>query len=105
MSGLSIHDLARKPPSSLGSKSLFDGDFVLKNNTADRNDLFWMYSLVDHSRYRMKILPVVVSMLDYFIPVPIVPFLNELRFPLDPAFVDFLNLIQSQLAHVHPNAV
>lgn len=95
MIGLSIHDLARKTPSSSGSESLFDGDFVLKNNTADRNDLSCMYSLVDQSKYRMKILPVVVSMSDYFTPIPIIQFLNGLRFPLDPTFVDFLNLIQS----------
>lgn len=44
-------------------------------------------------------------MSNYFISVPISNFLNGLRFPLDPAFLDFLLLIRSQPAHVHPNAM
>lgn len=64
-----------------------------------------MQNLADQTRYRMKIIPAVVSMLDYFIPIPIAHFLNGLRLPLDHAFAFFLNLIQAQPAHVHPNAV
>lgn len=68
-------------------------------------DLSSLYSLVDQSKYKMKIIPFVVSMSDYFIPVLVAYFLNGLRFPLDPVFVDFFILIQSQPAHVHPKAM
>lgn len=64
-----------------------------------------MYSLVDRKNYKLKIIPSVIFMSDYLIPVPIANFLNEHRFPLDLAFVDFLVLINSQPAHVHPNAM
>lgn len=64
-----------------------------------------MQSLVDSSRFRMKIIPEVLSMSDYFIPVPMVHFLIGLRFPIDPAFAFFLNFVQAQPAHIHLNAV
>lgn len=90
-SGFSIHDLARKTP-NLGESSS-DGDFVLKNNIAERFELSSMQSMVDLIRFRMKIIPEVVSMSDYFIPVPMSHFLNGLRFSIDPAFAFFLNFI------------
>lgn len=100
--GFSIHDLVHVGSSSRSSE---DGDFVLKLNTSEPIDLSWAYSLVDRTKYRLKIIPALVSMSDYFIPVPIAHFLNGLRFPLDLVFVDFLLLIKSQPAHIHPNAI
>lgn len=91
--GFSIHDLARKTPNLRESPS--DVDFALKNNIAERFDLSCMRDLVDPKKYRIKIIPNVVSMSDYFIPVPISHFMNGLRFPLDPAFAFFFNLIQA----------
>lgn len=88
LDGLSIHNLASKTSSSSGLESIFDRDFALKNNTADGNDLSCMYSIVHQNKYKMKIIPAIVSMSDYFILVPITHFLNGIRFPLDPAFVD-----------------
>lgn len=102
--GLSIHDLTRVGSSSK-PESLFDGDFVLKTNYAESLDLACIYSLVDCSEYKMKIIPCVISISNYFIPVHVAHFLNRLHFPLDPAFVDFLILIQSQPTHVYLNAV
>lgn len=103
--GLSIHDLTRKTPSSSGPESIFNGDSVLRNNTTESIYIACMYSLVYRSKYKLKIIPCVISMSDYFIPLPIAHFLNGLSFPLNPAFVDFFILINSQPAHVHPNAV
>lgn len=103
--GFFVPDLAH---AGVSAEKAEDGDFVLKTNTIERVDLSafnWAETFVDRSKYRMKIIPFVASMSDYFIPVPLAHFLNGLRFPLDPAFVDFLLLIQSQPAHVHPNAI
>lgn len=99
--GFSIFDLAHSGVSSKSS----DGDFVLKLNTIEPVDLSWAETFLDRSKYRLKIIPVVVSMSDYYIPVPLAHLLNGLRFPLDPSFVDFLLMIKSQPAHVHLNVV
>lgn len=100
--GFSVHDLVHAGSST---RSLDKGDFVLKTNTIESVNLSWAYNFVDRAKYRLKIIPVVISMSDYFIPIPLAHFLNRLRLPLDPAFVDFLLLIRSQPTHVHPNAV
>lgn len=100
--GFSIHDLVHAGSSS---RSLEDGNFALKLNIAELIDLSCMYSLVDRSKYKLKIIPAVTSMSNYFIPIPIAHFLNGRHFPLDLAFVDFLLLIKSQPAHINPNAI
>lgn len=87
--GLSIHDLAQARSSSKSSECLFDRDFALKNNTSKSIDLSYMYSLVNRRKYRLKIVPNVVSMSNYFILVLISHFLNGLQFLLDPAFLIF----------------
>lgn len=88
--GFSIHDLVHA--GSL-SKSPEDGDFVLKLNTAEPIDLCCIYSLVDRTKYKLKIIPALVFMSNYFILVPTTHFLNGRRFLLDRAFVDFLHSV------------
>lgn len=58
---LSIHDLAIRILSSSTSETLFDGDFVLKNNIAESLDLSCIYILIDRSKYKLKIIPCVIQ--------------------------------------------
>lgn len=53
----------------------------------------------------MKIMPNILSMSNYFVPIPVAHFMIGLRLPINPSFAFFLNFVQAQPAHIHSNAV
>lgn len=97
--GLTIRDVPNPSVLTPKTKKWLPGDFVLKNNTINPIEITALSVDLDTTKFRIYHIPSCVAMSNYFIHVPIDHFLSGLSVPFDPVFRNFLNTIQSQLAH------
>lgn len=105
--GLTTRDVSNtsvlnNPPRT---KKWLPRDFTLKNNIVHSIEVTALTGDLDTTKFRIYHIPSIVVMSNYFVPVLIDNFMSGLSVPFDSAFYNFLNLIKSKPAHVHPNRV